>query len=329
MKGFEGLTLLDRLKGKVYAYYKTIWREKWQPDIEQKWLSNFVNGDEDEEQKERINMLYLLTKFMYFGNAELRELLLSLFRDLYKYPIVHAIRKENNDTTDINLINTAFKSVLESTRFLGVGNPSESGVHMLYYFRQEAELSKEQFLNTGEIFKTEAITGHDGAGIKVTLTSEITDPKIRRYIFIDDFCGSGSQAKGYLSYTVKSLKAKDPDLIVCYYMLFATEDGIKVVRDLGIFDQVEAVYIIDRSFKTFSEGSRYFAKEIDPLIEKEYSKAVATRYGQKLLNSAALGYGDCQLLLGFFHNTPDNSLPVFWSEENSWKPIFKRYQKLY
>ena len=68
-----------------------------------------------------------------------QELMRVLFRDLYRYPIVEQIRKANNDTTNIDLINREFQDALDRTLFLGVGNPSESGCHLLYYFRQEMD----------------------------------------------------------------------------------------------------------------------------------------------------------------------------------------------
>ncbi|WP_461330746.1 phosphoribosyltransferase-like protein [Bradyrhizobium liaoningense] len=44
-----------------------------------------------------------------------------------------------------------------------------------------------------------------------------------------------------------------------------------------------------------------------------------------------LGYKDTQLALGFSHNTPDNTLPVFWEQPNAkirtWKPVLHRYPK--
>jgi hypothetical protein len=45
----------------------------------------------------------------------------------------------------------------------------------------------------------------------------------------------------------------------------------------------------------------------------------------------ALGFGDCQLLLSMHHNTPDNTLPIIWFDEDEalWTPIFKRYNKIY
>jgi hypothetical protein len=50
------------------------------------------------------------------------------------------------------------------------------------------------------------------------------------------------------------------------------------------------------------------------------------KYGKKLYKNHMLGYKDSQLLLGLEHNTPNNTLPIFWSEEE-WSPIFKRYGK--
>lgn len=43
----------------------------------------------------------------------------------------------------------------------------------------------------------------------------------------------------------------------------------------------------------------------------------------------ACGFGDCQLLLSMNYNTPDNTLPIMWYNEEPkiWVPIFKRYDK--
>lgn len=329
MKNFESLSLYDKLLKKIYAYYQTIWREKFKEGIDQEWLANFTHSDSDTEQKEKLNMLYLLSKFMYFGNEEVRQLLLSLYRDLYKYPIVAEIRKSNGDTTDLAIIGAKFEEELSATRFLGVGNPSESGVHMLYYFRQECKLSKRSFINTSEIFSTKKVTEDlpDGTQ-RIYLKSELSNKNITRYIFIDDFCGSGSQAKGYLKQIVENIKLEKPEAEINYFMLFGTEHGVNEVTKLGIFKNVNAVFTIDESFKAFSDSSRYFSNPPDPTIEKAFAQDTAKKYGTNLFHPP-LGYGDCQLLLGLFHNTPDNTLPIFWSDQNLWKPIFKRYNKIY
>lgn len=331
MKNFETLPLHDKLMSKIYAYYQTIWREKWKEGTDQakEWLGNFSNGDTESLEKEKVNMLYLLSKFMYFGNDELRQLLISLYRDLFKYPIVASIRKSCNDTIDENYINREFLKELDSTRFLGIGNPSESGVHMLYYFRQECKLSRQYFINTSDIFTTNKITEDLPDGKQRTyLKSEITDKNIKRYVFIDDFCGSGSQASLYLKKLVENIKFENGDIEVNYLMLFGTEHGVNGVRSMNLFNNVEAVFTIDETFKAFSADSRYYKIIPDDVIDKEFSKQTAMKYGSKLFNPP-LGYGSCELLLGLYHNTPDNSLPIFWSNVNDWQPIFKRYNKIY
>lgn len=329
INNIEELSIVDRLLKKIYAYSETIWKEKWVNGIDQDWLNNFSNGSDDEISKHRLNMLYLLSKFMYFGNSELRQLLLALHRDLFKYPIVCAIRKANGDTVDNLFIQKEFNLEQNQTRFLGVGNPSESGVHLLYYFRQECNLSKDYFINFSDIFKTEEIKEKDSGSSIVSsryLKSTIRDKTIRRYIFIDDFCGSGTQASEYLDEIVKNVKAEDNTIEVSYLTLFATTAGLDVVRKLRVFNTVESVFCLDDTFKAFSEDSRYFNNPPDNEIEKVFSEKIAREYGSTL-EVEPLGYKNGQLLLGLFHNTPDNSLPIFWSETNNWKPIFKRYTK--
>src|SRR3546814_6565260 len=82
-----------------------------------------------------------------------------MFRDLYKYPIVEQIRQELGDSTDEVAIATRFGQELNATRFVGIGNPAESGTHLLYYFRQENYLHRARFIHTHEIFKGRVMTG--------------------------------------------------------------------------------------------------------------------------------------------------------------------------
>lgn len=316
---------------KIHAYYQTIWSDKWDGKIHKEWLMNFSESNELLGEKEKLNMLYLLSKFMYFGHVELRQLLISLYRDLFKYPIIQAIRKVNDDTIDFSFLEEEFDKELKASRFLGVGNPSESGVHLLYYFRQECNLSKNNFINTSDIFTTFKVEDFNPDQTpRNYLKSEIKNKNIKRYIFIDDFCGSGQQATSYLKPIAENIKTVDPNIEIKYLMLFATEQGLEHVRKIESIDVVESVFTLDNSFKAFSDESRYFNAniDIDIDIDKTFAKITAEKYGFNLF-SPPLGHGDCQLLFGLFHNTPDNSLPIFWSEINNWKPIFKRYHKIY
>jgi hypothetical protein len=311
-------SLYSELKEKILHLAKYAWsnRIEW-PDVTN-WLDNFEQN-QDETKDEQLQMLYLLGQFMYFGSREMRELLRSIYRDKYKYKVVEAIRKNNNDTTNTTFIQESYDIELLKTRFLGVGNPSESGTHLLYYFRQETGLGKDQFINSHEVIRRE--------GGKV----EIRDATIKHYVFIDDLCGSGQQACDYSKDIVSEIKTLNPDAIVSYYVLFAMSDGIAKVNRESKFDVVDCVYELDNTFRCFGGSSRHFNNIATP-ISRVMAKSISDKYGRRICPSDPLGYEDCQLLLGFFHNTPDNSLPVIWSDETvgqSWTPIFRRYNKKY
>ena len=303
----------DALERKIKILHTSAWRDKWAWDSDQytKWLSNFKEG------YERLNAMFLLSKFMYFYNETIRELMIRIYEDLYKRPIVYGIREQNEGTREENIIETAFKEALSKTRFLSIGNPSESSAHLLYFFRQENYLSRELFISPHELF-THIKEGDD-------IHAELNTKGIDRIVLLDDFCGSGKQATTFHNQFVKYIKDKDPNIVISYYALFAIEDGLKKVQELS-FNQAEAVFVLDESYKCFSDVSRFFID--DDVDLKEPCKEMSERYGKKI-SSNPLGYKDCQMLIGFHHNTPNNTLPIFWQEKNGWNPIFKRFVKIY
>lgn len=313
--------LVEELEATTKKLIATTWRTCGLTWAEiKRWLEQFdMNAAiQDDEQ---IHALYLLTHFLYFDQDALRVLLKSVFRDLYRTPILHTIRRDNADTLDQAFLEQRFSQTLEQTRFLGVGNPSESGVHLLYYFRQENALKKTLFINTHEIFRS-VRDNTNQVSIKIRV------PSIRRYVFIDDVCGSGTQARDYLRDEVEALKALDPSVKASYFVLFATPAGLTAVRGLNCFDEVEAVFELDESFKCLEPTARIFNP---PAAEYDRAKVRATchRHGTSLWSTHPLGYKDGQMLLGFSHNTPDNTLPIFWMQDDQWFPVFKRYHKDY
>ena len=173
----------DELLSRIKALNERVWEGRATRAEVEDWLNNFDGHSDDE----RLHALYLLSNFMYFGSKLVKEMLRALYRDLYKYPIVEDIRRSLGDTTDRQLINQRFSEELSKTFFLGVGNPSESGCHLLYYFRQENRLPKSRFIHTHEIF----------ASTKATASLGLRYPEATRYVFLDDFCGSGEQGVLY------------------------------------------------------------------------------------------------------------------------------------
>lgn len=331
--------LKEELINKLKTLDETIWEGKVKTPFIEAWLENFTQ-DSAGVTSERTHGLYLLGHFMFFGDRQIRELLKAMFRDLFKYPLIEQIRKADRDTLDLDHINSRFAEELKQTRFLGVGNAAESGTHLLYFFRQENRLGKSLFIHSHQIFTRRRIEG-SSTGIMKWLCRVITairgrtltlrDPKVKTYVFIDDVCGSGSQAAEYSTEIIEDLKRLKPDAQVVYLSLFATSDGLNYVRSNTLFDVADCIFELDETFKCFYQASRYFQPSVN-VIDPNFAKQMCLKYGRQLFPRHPLGYSDGQLLLGLHHNTPDNTLPIFWSDESSgtsWTPIFKRYPKNY
>jgi hypothetical protein len=245
-----------------------------------------------------------------------------MFRDLYRQPILEEARRGAVASTDPVALEAAFQGELAVTKFLGLGNPAESGTHLLYYFRQENELRKQLFVDTHQLFDRRMDSKR----------AQFRDAGLRHLVFIDDFCGSGATALDYSQTVLPMIKAvagrSAIPLTTTLLFLFGTTSALDDVRTDGEFDRVEAVVEMDGTYKCFEPESRYF-KAADPLPDRMYARGFCESYGYNLLPSYPLGFADGQLLIGFHHNVPDNTLPVVWSDEDpSWVAMFRRYRKL-
>ena len=301
------------MKEKLNRLSTFAWQSRIHWENVEEWLSNF-DGKSGDADREQLHMLNLLSQFSYFGDREVKEMLKSLYRDHFKTPIVHDIRKQEGGTRDRSLLERKFNLILERTLFFGMGNPSESGNHLLYYFRQENDLAKTQFGNSASILD------HNG---------DLANPQLDFYVFLDDLCASGTQAKEYSGDIVQEIKAKKPSACVYYLCMCATTEGLEVVRNETAFDEIRTVFEFDETFRVFGDNSRYYVGGIDE-FDKTYAYTVVEKYGRALVGNDFLGYAGNQLLLSFYHNTPDNTLPIIWFDEagSPWVPIFPRHQKI-
>ena len=305
----DGQLCRDRLMQRILVLSDYAWERRIDEASVDRWLDNFDGGSGHTVPVERLHALYLLSQFLYFGVREIRVLLQSVYRDLFLIPLIQEVRLADGGTRDPARIERGVRDALLRTRFMGVGNPSESGVHLLYYFRQENGLCKNQFMDTARIFS--------GSGAD----RRVTNLNIDRYVFIDDVCGSGQTARDYSEDFLKELRAAKPSVKLSYHCIFATADGIRNVRENSVFeDQAKAIFELDATYRCLSADSRYL--KIRPAgINDDVLRSVAFHYGDQVCPGHGGGYEDGQLLLGFSHNIPDNSLPVIWRDPGNGSPV--------
>ena len=138
----------DALTTRLVTLDERVWEGKASGPTVANWLSNFTGQTGATAEVERLHALYLLSQFMYFGSKEIRVLLRAMYRELFLLPLAQKVRAETGNVAEFC---DRMAQEKQGTRFLGVGNPSESGVHLLYYFRQENGLSKSSFLDSAQI----------------------------------------------------------------------------------------------------------------------------------------------------------------------------------
>jgi len=320
------------LLSKIKILYETIWNGKIKGTTINLWLNNF-------EENQKLSALFLLSNFMYFDKFYIHEVLRCMYRDLFKYPIIRQIRLDNGDVLDPNFIAREFKQISALSKFIPLGGVSESAHHLIYPLRQHTPLQDASFLLQENIIENDALSSE----------RTLKYAEVRNYIFFDDFCGTGTQVVKYnLDQHISQIRELDPSVKIFCFFLFATTAGIECLENTGLFDRVESVILIDHTFRLFHEQSRILA-DLSPSISLEVLTRMCVTNGRKLMlvhslnqidnyddaliemESSKLGFKDSQLLIGFEHNVPDNTLPIVWyNEENpEWFPIFPRISKNY
>lgn len=288
-----------------------------------RWLSNF-KGDAFPKEYERKLALILAVHMVYYNESDICYLVKIAYRKL-----LHEImtKKEKN-------LEEAVKSII----FCPLGNVSESGSFLSYYFRKENNLPINFFINSEN---------------SISNSSTIED-----IVFLDDVSISGGQVIRY----IKKMKNNDiwnkllNEKNLYALFLLSTETAKINLKEEGI--HLCTPILMDQRSQCFKEESaiyKIFNEDIRNIVRLQ-SKHMSLVYGyrllinqyslngelQRLLNKKtstkdiikkierdALGYDDSEVLIAFEYNTPNNCLPIIWIESDDWIPLFKRNDKLY
>ena len=147
----------------------------------------------------------------------------------------------------------------------------------------------------------------------------------QRLVLIDDFAGSGRSLVAGLERHMHLLrKANSAGIrIILISLVGFVQARSRVVDFIEKSDLDAFVYFCDElgpEDSAFSEQSTVFP---DP-VERERAKHVAESKGVALEPKHSLGYANTQALLVFSQSCPNNSLPILWSRNDGWSPLFPR-----
>lgn len=142
-------------------------------------------------------------------------------------------------------------------------------------------------------------------------------------VIVDDYSGTG----GTIRKTIKRCIEVNQKCRETKFFVLTSEMSQIAVDKLTKYAQAEKIWIklislriTDKAFKK----DIFFDEEKAKHMEMCYKKI---SLNHKVQENYIMGYKETQALIAFEYNTPNNTLGLFWHEDDAFVSIFKRYKK--
>ena len=144
-------------------------------------------------------------------------------------------------------------------------------------------------------------------------------------ILVDEFIGSGRTVIGRVSQIKSQFKGAGVDVNVFVNVVFASNVGIKALKESGI--NCSYIEEVNRGISDF-EAAENIDSKIKFMLGLEGK--LSSEYGKYKLNEYSLGYGKAESLISIENaNIPNNVFPIFWWPEYAdgkiRNPLFSRH----
>lgn len=303
-----------------------------------RWLDQFKT------QAEKIKAFEFINKHLIFvSSTELSHFVAISFPDVIRPFIIKKVADQNGiPEYNVNTIikSQEYQTLLRQSLFLGLSD----GAHTDIFRRYNPEISNEQIYQTYEITEKKAkdMLKKLNRGLSDLHQKKYSDDenKFRLLFLLDDFSASGisylryeEDEKDYdgkidrfyknITDTTNKMShlIDQTDCHICVILYIATNQAIDNIQKMitKVFDSAKikcdifCVYRLDNSnissFTTDTELIKILEHYFDEdIIDEHYEKGKCTH--------PYLGFDECALPLILNHNTPNNSIPLLWFEEN-------------
>lgn len=271
------------------------------------WLSNFTNDEEP-------CALHLLNSFFYFSEPLVERLFVAGILNLSQRVL----------TSKRSFIPAAseWRDFLSSAYFVRVTGERPSDTDSGYIFarmaRQELAIPESHIVRHEEILEV-----------------LLSDPAVP-VIFVDDFVGSGRQfitmwRRKYSLANDRLLSFEDltrsiPTSTFFYCPIVCTSVGLKRIYSKCPGVVVSPVHTIDQRYSALSSDSILWPETLR-LGAHDFILGASERAGIPDTNGNEndwRGFDKLALTIAFAHSVPDATLPIFYWEQNGWKPLVRR-----
>lgn len=224
---------------------------------------------------------------------------------------VDAIRQASSQLHQWLLSQPGFD--LETAKFTHFATGKSGGL-IQYFYRQASQLPNQASM---------------AFDLALAPPEIVPGKPVNTLVLVDDFLGSGAEADYFLTCLAEALNAQGKTYKQIYFLpIVAYQEGIdRLVKkfsgpplNLKVHGAIQPPKVLDTTSSYFSDDEK---TQLNTMMKK-YAERV---YPQERFGPVAtpFGYRNGQALVGFFYNTPTNTLPIFWSGFNGWQPLFRRY----
>lgn len=203
---------------------------------------------------------------------------------------------------------------------------SSRGSRILFVAVEGVKNGERQTAKSGQI----VLRQYDRSGVVhknhfvdvASLMQKIENEDVGTVVYIDDFCGTGKQFCDFYSHY--ELQNIPNDIEQMYIPLCCYEDGRSEVNKKNSNVNVHPVELLTRDNKFFCEKNGTFRGDNLNSIytAKAYYKELLSYHGIRL--KEPFGFGSLELTYAFKMSTPNNILPIFYTNKGSWKPLLVR-----
>jgi hypothetical protein len=269
------------------------------------WLENFQTSEID-------HAIHLLNAFLYFSESTMDAMFKAAFQDLSR-----SVARPADSFLMLQASWRSFWDTLLVTYVTGeTPNPTDSGFVFARKARQLLGIPEERIMRPDDAVRT--LIQRPGP-----------------LVFVDDFVGSGNQfwetwrrpvllPNSVMVSFEKLATVRGNSFFYC--PLISTEAGYNRLRTQCPGVLVSPVHIL---------SNRYSALADDSLVWPPDLRASALGFLKSASERAGIpdndgnvndwrGFHKLGLAITFAHSVPDATLPIFYWEENGWKPLMRR-----
>ena len=265
------------------------------------WLSNFVT-DEDQYLAAR-----LLDGLMFRSRAMIHSSIDQLLQCILPGQLRNWGAYGHSSIEDF-LSSLAAGDSSYPVRFVAIEHtyaneePGKSGSVLIRHFRQHAQIAK-------------SLTCRPEAIASLPETAKVL-------VFVDDLVGSGKQFGKFAKYHKLAEQTGVRKLIYC--PLIAYQGGLETIARDHAWLTLSPVEVVNSKHCFYcpqTGNSILWAADEENLVEdvRSHVNDLATANGIPAATKFSL-----DLLVGFEHSTPNNTIPLLWARSDKWHPLFNR-----